>query len=65
MSDGGVDLKRRKTLVVLSSAAGGAATAGAVWPFIASLEPSERAKALGAPAEADVSAIPPGGLSTV
>ncbi len=65
MSDDGVDLKRRKALVVLTSAAGGAATAGAVWPFVSSLQPSERAKALGAPTEVGVSAIPPGGLATV
>ncbi|MEX2241435.1 MAG: ubiquinol-cytochrome c reductase iron-sulfur subunit N-terminal domain-containing protein, partial [Burkholderiales bacterium] len=43
------DVSRRKVLVRLSAAVGGVATAGAAVPFIASLAPSERAKAAGAP----------------
>lgn len=57
--EGDVDQGRRRILVA-SCVAGGAATAAAAWPFIASLEPSERAKALGAPVEADVSGLEPG-----
>lgn len=61
---GDVDTTRRNMLVA-TCAAGGAATAAAVWPFIASLEPSERAKAAGAPVEADISKLPPGEMQVV
>ena len=65
MSDQDVDLKRRCTLTLAASAAGGAATAAVAWPFLASLEPSDRARALGAPVEADISNLNPGELMTV
>jgi ubiquinol-cytochrome c reductase iron-sulfur subunit len=54
-----VDETRRK-LLLATCIAGGAATGAATWPFFASMEPSERAKALGAPVEADVSVLGPG-----
>lgn len=54
-----VDPARRK-LLVASCIAGGAASAAVVWPFLASMEPSERAKALGAPVDADIAALEPG-----
>jgi ubiquinol-cytochrome c reductase iron-sulfur subunit len=54
-----VDAGRRRMLVV-TCAAGGAAGAAVAWPFLASLQPSERAKALGAPVEADISKLEPG-----
>jgi ubiquinol-cytochrome c reductase iron-sulfur subunit len=54
-----VDATRRK-LLLATCIAGGAATGAATWPFLASMEPSERSKALGAPVEADVSALAPG-----
>jgi len=57
--------KSRRNLLVATCAAGGAATAAAVWPFVASLEPSERAKAAGAPVEADISKLQPGELQVV
>lgn len=65
MSDEGVDLERRKALLLATAAAGGAATAAAVWPFVASLEPSERAKAMGAPVEVDIGGIAAGELKTI
>jgi ubiquinol-cytochrome c reductase iron-sulfur subunit len=52
--------KTRRNLVVATSVAGGAAAAGAAIPFVASMLPSERAKAAGAPIEVDISAIAPG-----
>jgi ubiquinol-cytochrome c reductase iron-sulfur subunit len=52
-------------LVALSSAASGLAAAGAAIPFVASLAPSERAKAAGAPLEVDLAALRPGELHTV
>ena len=57
--------KSRRTMLVATCAAGGAATAATVWPFIASLEPSERAKAAGAPVEADISKLAPGQMQVV
>jgi ubiquinol-cytochrome c reductase iron-sulfur subunit len=57
--EGDVDEGRRRILVA-TCVAGGAATAAIAWPFIASLEPSDRAKALGAPVEADVASLAPG-----
>ena len=61
MSDSPVD-KTRRNLVVATATVGGAAAVGAAVPFVASMTPSERAKALGAPVEADVSALKPGEL---
>lgn len=58
------DLKRRR-LTQATVAVGGLAVAGASAPFLASLAPSERARAQGAPVEADVSHIGPGELATV
>ncbi len=55
----------RRNLVIATSAVGGAAAAGAAVPFLASLTPSERAKAAGAPVEADVSKLQPGDMMTV
>jgi ubiquinol-cytochrome c reductase iron-sulfur subunit len=60
MSDSQKIDKTRRTLVVATSVAGGAAAAGAAIPFVASMLPSERAKAAGAPIEVDISAIAPG-----
>lgn len=54
--------KTRRTLVVATSVVGGAASVGAAIPFVASMLPSERAKAAGAPIEVDVSSIAPGEL---
>jgi len=52
----------RRTLVVATSVAGGAAVAGAAVPFIVSMMPSERAKAAGAPVEAEIATLQPGEL---
>ncbi|MGH8222732.1 MAG: ubiquinol-cytochrome c reductase iron-sulfur subunit [Woeseiaceae bacterium] len=48
-----------------AGAAGGLAIAGASAPFIASLAPSERAKAAGAPVEARLEELKPAELHTV
>ncbi|MBW7860305.1 MAG: ubiquinol-cytochrome c reductase iron-sulfur subunit [Rhodocyclaceae bacterium] len=55
----------RRTLLVATSAAGGVAAVATAVPFVASLTPSERAKAAGAPVEADVSKLAPGEMMTV
>jgi ubiquinol-cytochrome c reductase iron-sulfur subunit len=57
--------KTRRNLVVATSVVGGAASVGAAVPFVASLWPSERARAAGAPVEVDVSRIPLGELSVI
>jgi ubiquinol-cytochrome c reductase iron-sulfur subunit len=54
--------KTRRNLVVATSAVGGAASIGAAVPFVASMWPSERAKAAGAPVEVDISKLAPGEL---
>ncbi|NTV09773.1 MAG: ubiquinol-cytochrome c reductase iron-sulfur subunit [Zoogloea sp.] len=59
-----VDAGRRQLLLVTSAAGGAAAVAAAV-PFVASLTPSERAKAAGAPVEVDISKLSPGEMMTV
>ncbi len=56
---------RRRRLVVATSAAGGLAVAATAVPFLASLTPSERAKAVGAPVSADVSTLGPGDMMTM
>jgi ubiquinol-cytochrome c reductase iron-sulfur subunit len=55
----------RRNLIALTVAAGGAAGVTAAVPFAMSMEPSERAKAAGAPVEADISQLAPGGIMTV
>ena len=50
----------RRNLVVATTVAGGAAAVGVAVPFVASMLPSERAKAAGAPIEVDISTIAPG-----
>lgn len=62
--DGKMDDSRRRLLVATSVAGGAAAVATAV-PFVASLTPSERAKAAGAPVEADIGKLNPGEMMTV
>ena len=53
----------RRNLVIATSVAGGAAGLGAAVPFVASMIPSERARAAGAPVEVDISRIAPGELA--
>jgi ubiquinol-cytochrome c reductase iron-sulfur subunit len=57
------DLVRRR-LTQGTAAVGVLALGGAAAPFLASLAPSERARAQGAPVEADVFRISPGELAT-
>jgi ubiquinol-cytochrome c reductase iron-sulfur subunit len=59
-----VDSGRRGLLVATCAAGGvaGLATAGA---FVSTFQPSERAKAAGAPVEVDISGLAPGELKTV
>jgi ubiquinol-cytochrome c reductase iron-sulfur subunit len=62
--DDDVDQSRRN-LLVATCVAGGAASAAVAWPFLASMQPSERARALGAPVEADISGLEAGQMLVV
>jgi len=60
MSKEGVDVGRRRFLNVATAAVGAVGAGFAAVPFLASLAPSERAKALGAPVNIDISKLEPG-----
>ena len=64
MSEKDTDRSKRVFLAV-TTAVGGVAAVGAAVPFAASMLPSERAKAIGAPVEVDVSKLGPGELVRV
>jgi ubiquinol-cytochrome c reductase iron-sulfur subunit len=64
MSDTPVDASKR-TWLIASSCAGAVGAGFAAVPFVSSLQPSERAKAAGAPVEVDISALKPGEKVTV
>lgn len=59
-----VDCGRRR-LLVATATVGGLGGVVAATPFVASMLPSERAKAAGAPVEADISKLAPGQMMTV
>ena len=64
MSDKPVDNGKR-TWLIASTCAGAVGGIAAAVPFVASFQPSERAKAAGAAVEVDVSALKPGEKLTV
>lgn len=64
MANQGVDQSKRRFLIAATAAMGGVATAAVAVPFVASMLPSERAKAAGAPVEVDISKIEPGMMVT-
>lgn len=64
VKNGMVDAEKR-TWLIASSAVGALGTAAVVIPFVASFQPSERAKAAGAAVEADISGLKPGEKMTV
>jgi ubiquinol-cytochrome c reductase iron-sulfur subunit len=59
------ELARRKFLLATTAGVGGVGLVATAVPFIASMAPSERARAAGAPAEVDIGKIAPGTLATV
>jgi len=66
MSNGDVNgHSRRRFLIGATSVVGGVAVVGAAVPFVASWQPSEKAKAAGAPVKADVSKLEDGQQMTV
>jgi ubiquinol-cytochrome c reductase iron-sulfur subunit len=65
MSAEGVDLRKRRFLTAATSVVGAVGVGFALVPFIASMQPSAKARALGAPAEADISKLEPGQMLRV
>jgi len=59
------DPKRRRLLVMSAAGVGGLGAVALALPMVASMSPSARAKAAGAPVEADISKLAPGQLLTV
>ena len=55
----------RRFWLLAAGAAGALATVGTAVPFVASLEPSERAKAAGGPVEVDIADLLPGSSKTI
>lgn len=60
-----VDHGKRRMLIAATAAVGGVAAVGAGAPFVLSLQPSERAKAAGAPVEVDIGSIEPGTMISI
>ena len=59
-----VDAGRRRFLTASVAVVGGVATVGVAVPFVAAWQPSERARAIGAPIEVDISKLEPGQMLT-
>lgn len=62
MSAQGVNKTRRRVLVAATSVVGAVGAGFALVPFIAAMNPSAKARAAGAPVEADISQLEPGGM---
>jgi ubiquinol-cytochrome c reductase iron-sulfur subunit len=56
---------QRRTWLLATGVAGGAAALATAVPFVSSLAPSERARAMGAPVEVDIGDLAPGEMKTV
>src|SRR5690554_7722123 len=65
MADNGVNKGRRRFLVGATTVVGAVGAVGVAVPFVASWQPSARARAAGAPVQADVSKLEPGQRMTV
>ncbi|GMG86618.1 ubiquinol-cytochrome c reductase iron-sulfur subunit [Biformimicrobium ophioploci] len=65
MSDGGVNVGRRRFLTAATCVVGGAGAVGVAVPFVASWNPSAKAKAAGAPVKYNISKLEPGQMVTV
>lgn len=65
MSGDGVGIGRRRFLTGATTVVGTVGGVFAAVPFVASFQPSERAKAIGAPVEQDISKLEPGQKLTV
>ena len=62
MADEQVNQERRRFLTNVTTGVGAAGAAAAVVPFVASMTPSAKAKASGAPVQVDIGDLQPGKL---
>jgi ubiquinol-cytochrome c reductase iron-sulfur subunit len=60
MSEDGIDYNRRRFLTTTASVVGGVGAVATTVPFISTMTPSAKARALGAPVEVDIGDIAPG-----
>ncbi len=60
MSDNTVDTARRRFITGTTAVIGGIGAAAGAIPFVASFQPSAKAKAIGAPIEVDIAKLEPG-----
>lgn len=60
MSNEGVDTSRRRFLTLATAGMGVVGGAAVVWPLLASLKPSAKAEAAGAPVAIDLTTVEPG-----
>jgi len=65
MSADAVDTSKRRFLTATTAVVGGIGAAYVLVPFLSAWNPSARAKAAGAPVEADISKLGPGQMMTV
>ena len=65
MQDGGIDKRRRHFLTAAATVVGGAGILATAVPFVSTLSPSAKTKAIGGPIEVDISGIKPGEKMTV
>lgn len=65
MSETDLSSSDRRVWLAATTVAGGAGMAAVAVPFVVSMAPSERARAVGAPVEVDLASIGPGQLETV
>ena len=60
VSEDEIDQDRRRFLIATTAGVGTVGAIGAALPFVLSFQPSEKAKAIGAPVEVDISKLEPG-----
>jgi ubiquinol-cytochrome c reductase iron-sulfur subunit len=65
MSVDGIDINRRRFLTTTASVVGGAGAVATTIPFISTLSPSAKTKAIGAPVEVEIGELQPGELKIV
>ena len=65
MNNDGVNQSRRKFLLGATGVVGGVGVVGAAVPFVASWQPSAKAKAAGAPVKVNISKLETGGRIVV
>lgn len=65
MANSGVNKGRRRFLVGATTVVGAVGAVGVAIPFVSAWQPSAKARAAGAPVQADVSKLAPGQRMTV